>query len=319
MLEDAQYSHGVATLDTGYIRPGFDASHLLVENRRAAFVDTGTRHAVPRLLAALERRGLEPAAVDYVFVTHAHLDHAGGAGALLRELPNARLVAHPRAAPHLVNPDKLIAGAEAVYGKSEMQRLYGEILPVAEDRVIQAGDGLTLELGGRPLTCLDTPGHARHHYCLWDEASAGLFSGDSFGLSYRAFDNAASAPIAFPATTPVQFDPPALHASMDRLLGYRPRKIWLTHYGPVGDLERLAEQQHELIEAFVALTRRAAAEHEQPHDYLKDALRALLLQALERHGCLLAEDQAAALLEPDLELNTQGLLIWWARQNRAKR
>ncbi len=106
--------HGIHVIDTGFQRPMFDAAYLVVEAGRAAFVDTGTNHSVPRLLAALAAAGLPVDAVDYVIATHVHLDHAGGAGLLMRHLPGARLVVHPRGAPHLIDPQRLADGARAV-------------------------------------------------------------------------------------------------------------------------------------------------------------------------------------------------------------
>ena len=105
--------HGIHVIDTGFHRPRFDAAFLIVEKGRAAFVDTGTNHAVPRLLAALDAAGLAPEAVEMVIATHVHLDHAGGVGLLMQELPRARLIAHPRGARHLVDPARLVRSATA--------------------------------------------------------------------------------------------------------------------------------------------------------------------------------------------------------------
>jgi len=114
--------HGIHAIDTGFQRPRFDAAWLVVENGRAAFVDTGTNHALPRLLGTLEALGLARSAVDWVIPTHVHLDHAGGAGALMRELPDALLWVHPRGARHMIDPARLVASATAVYGPEEMER-----------------------------------------------------------------------------------------------------------------------------------------------------------------------------------------------------
>lgn len=116
------YADGVTAIDTEYVRPHLDASHLIVHAGRAAFVDTGTALAVPLLLAALASKGLARDAVDWVFLTHIHLDHAGGAGALMQELPAARLVVHPRGAPHLIDPARLIVATRAVYGDETFAR-----------------------------------------------------------------------------------------------------------------------------------------------------------------------------------------------------
>ncbi len=114
-----------------------------------------------------------------------------------------------------------------------MRRCYGSVAPVEPSRVVEAPDGFRLELAGRSLLFLDTPGHARHHVCVWDEASRGMFTGDTFGVSYRELASERGAFI-LPTTTPVQFEPEALHGSVDRLLGFEPRVAYLTHYSRVG-------------------------------------------------------------------------------------
>ncbi len=232
---------GITAIDVDYVRPRLAASHLVVDEGRAAFVDTGTTHSLPNLLYALEAKGLDRSAVDWVLTTHVHLDHAGGAGALMRELPNARCAVHPRGARHLAEPSKLIAGSIAVYGEERYHALYGEILPIDASRIFQPEDGAKIRLGGRELELIHTPGHALHHYCVVDAANALIFSGDTFGLSYRDFDVDGRAFI-IPTTTPVHFDPEALCRSVDRLMSYRPRSIFLTHYAEVTELERLARE-----------------------------------------------------------------------------
>lgn len=300
--------HGITTIDTGYCRPGFAASHLLVEHGQAALVDAGTAFSAPRILRVLQDKGIARDAVRYVMVTHVHLDHAGGAGTLLQHLPNARLVVHPRGAAHMIAPAKLIAGAAAVYGEPQFRALYGEIMPVAAERVIEAPDNFQLSLNGRPLLFLDTPGHARHHYCIYDSASRGIFSGDAFGLSYREFDTE-KGPFIFPTTTPVQFDPEAMHASIERLLSLNPQRMYLTHYGCVEDVPRLAAELRDRIDAFVRLAHAAAAEKDR-HAALAAGLSRLLLRALTAHGCRLPEERMTELLAVDVDLNAQGLEIF---------
>ena len=299
----------VTLIDTGYMRPGFAASYLLTERGKAAFVETGTRHSVPRLLQTLHAKGLRPHDVDYVIVTHVHLDHAGGAGELMNHLPNARLIVHPRGARHMIDPARLVAGAAAVYGEERMRAYYGDVVPVPAQRVITAADGFTVDLNGRPLLFLDTPGHARHHVCVLDERSRGIFSGDTFGISYRAFDTADGAFI-FPTTTPVQFDPDAMHASIDRLMGYNPVTMYLTHFGPVHELTRLASDLHRWVDRFVRLARSVAGGGEQRHARLVQGLTEALLAGLKEHGCVYDREQCLELLEADVELNAQGLGVW---------
>jgi glyoxylase-like metal-dependent hydrolase (beta-lactamase superfamily II) len=306
--------HGITAIDTGFVRPFFDASHLVVENGRAAFVDVGTSYSVPGLLAVLEEKGLPTEAVDYVIVTHVHLDHAGGAGEMMRRLPKARLVVHPRGARHMVEPSKLWAGASAVYGEEAMARNYGQIVPVDASRVVEAPEGVTLELGGRPLLFLDTPGHARHHFCVWDEASRSMFTGDTFGLSYRELGSERGAFI-LPTTTPVQFEPEALLASIDRLVGFAPAAMLLTHYSRVVEIERLAGDLRGRTRELVALGR---AEHGRPDRAarVRAGIEQLFLGWAREHGTPLPAGRVRELLALDVELNAQGLETWLDRDQR---
>jgi glyoxylase-like metal-dependent hydrolase (beta-lactamase superfamily II) len=300
--------HGIWAVHTGFKRPLFDASHLLVENGRAAFVDVATSHSVPRLLAALEERGLSPAEVDYVILTHVHLDHAGGAGALLRQLPTAKLVVHPRGARHMIDPSKLVKGSAEVFGEEEVRTAYGDVVPVEPGRVIEAGEGFVLELGGRPLVFLDTPGHARHHVCIWDEASRSFFTGDTFGLSYPELASDRGAFI-FPTTTPVQFDPGALARSIDRMLQKVPHAMLLTHYSQVSDVEHLARELMGQIRTFVDLAQAADGSPDRA-SHLRTAIGEYLLGRAVEHGCPQPRERLRDLLAHDVELNAQGLEVW---------
>ena len=313
-MQQLAAAHGIHTLDTGYVRPSFGAAYLVVERGRAAFVDCGTRHAVPLLLQALADAGLAPDAVDWLILTHAHLDHAGGAGALMQHLPGARLVAHPRAAPHMIDPQRLVAGATAVYGEAEFERHYGRLEPVPEARVVVAGDGHVVDLAGRALRCLDTPGHARHHMCVWDARSRGWFAGDTFGLSYRQLDSTRGAFI-LPSSSPVQFEPEALQASIRRMLEAGPEMMYLTHYGPVGQVRRLAAELHEQIDAMVSLAQACDGGADR-HRALVAALTEYFLERAQAHGVPLDDAGVLQLLAMDIELNAQGLEIWLDRSRR---
>lgn len=303
---------GLYLIDTDYVRPGLAASHLLVDNGRAAFIDTGAAPAAPKLLAALEQLGLAREQVDYLFLTHVHLDHAGGAGQLMRALPNARAVLHPRGAPHLVDPTKLIAGSVAVYGEETYRRLYGEILPVPAERVITTEDGMRLTLGARTFEFIDAPGHAKHHHCPIDLDFRDVYSGDNFGICYREFDTAAG-PFMLPTTTPVQFEPDALHRTIDRLMSYHPRRVVQTHFGPVSDLERLARDLHEAIDALVGMARRHAAATDRTQRIRSDMFDYFSAR-LDAHGYRGDLARRHALIDDDVDLNTQGLEVWLSRQ-----
>lgn len=310
-----EFEHGITAVDTDYVRPRLDASHVIVRDGRAAFVDTGTTHSVPRLLRALETLGVDRADVDYVFLTHVHLDHAGGAGELMRQLPNAKAMVHFRGAAHLVDPAKLIAGTQAVYGEAEFRRLYGEIPPIPAERVQEVADGSRLRLGDSELLFIHTPGHALHHYCIVDEESSSVFTGDTFGLSYRVFDTAKGAFI-FPATTPVHFDPGQAHASLDKIMGYGPEAVFLTHYSRVTDLPRLAEDMHEGIDAHARIAESLKDAGEARLEKMKQKLRAYLVQRVREHGCTLDQKMVDSWLEMDVDLNAKGLNVWLDRVKR---
>lgn len=302
--------HRISVVDTGFVRPRFDASYLIVQNGRAAFVDTGPNNAVPRLLAALEAHGLSVDSVDYVIPTHVHLDHAGGAGLLMQRLPKAKLVIHPRGARHMIDPSVLMEGVRAVYGSEVANRDYGELVPVPAERVLTTSDGMVLEWSGRPLLFFDTPGHARHHHCIWDEASRGWFTGDTFGIAYPEL-HTPSGPYVLPATTPVQFDQQALHASVKRLLSKRPHLMYLTHYGAVRDPDKLAVPFLAQVDAMVEAAR-ALANAPERHEQLKRAFTEIYFGELRRFGSTHSESTLRDILATDIELNAQGLGVWLA-------
>lgn len=304
--------HGIHTIDTGFVRPQFDAAYLIVENGRGAFIDCGTNYAVPRMLAALADAGISVAEVDWLILTHVHLDHAGGAGELIAQLPNARLVVHPRGARHMIDPSVLWAGASAVYGDAVMEQTYGRLRPIAIERVIEAADGHVVDLAGRPLRCIDTPGHAKHHLTVFDARANVCFTGDVFGLSYREFDTA-NGQFILPTTSPVQFDPDELHASIDRLIALRPAAMYLTHYNRVENVDKLAADLHQQIDAMVALAHAANRQRDR-HAVLADALTDLYAGRAEAHGWTQGRAALARLLHMDIELNAQGLEVWLDRQ-----
>lgn len=308
------HSNGISIIDTDYIRPGLAAAFLLEENGHVCFIETGTSLAVPRLLAVLEAKNVSPEHVDYIIVTHVHLDHAGGAGQLLRHCPNARLLVHSRGARHLIEPTKLLAGVRAVYGEEQTRQLYGEIAAAPAERVLSPKDGESINFQGRNLLFIDTPGHARHHFCVWDARSRYIFTGDACGISYREFDSSPGAFI-FPTTTPVQFEPQAMHESLDKLMAYQPRGFYLTHFGAVTGVSDLVAQLHQGIDDFTALTANLdGLAGEAREAALMTELESLLLARLQARRCSLSPAECAALLATDIKLNAQGLACWWDKK-----
>jgi glyoxylase-like metal-dependent hydrolase (beta-lactamase superfamily II) len=302
------YDGGVIAVDSGYNRPNMAACYLVEADTEVAIVETGTNDSVPRLLRALAERDWQPEDVRYVIVTHVHLDHAGGAGSLMAACPNATFLVHPRGARHMIDPSRLEASVRQVYGDEVFDRDYGTLVPIPEERTRVMENGDTADLDGRSLVFVDTPGHARHHFCIWDEATRGWFTGDTFGLSYRELDTDRG-PFIFPTTTPIQFDPGALKASIEHLMERSPACMYLTHFGRVEDTPRLAGELLERVDELVAI-----AEYYSDAEHRGKVIAAAMLDGLEdaarEHGVTLSSEAFRAVVDNDVQLNTQGLEFW---------
>lgn len=309
------YKNGIYAVDSDYVRPILDAIHLIEDSGELAIIDTAHNGSWSQLEAALSELGRKPDDVRWLILTHVHLDHAGGAGLFMAKLPNATLVVHERGARHMADPSKLYAGVEVVYGKENAKRLYGDLLPIPEARIQVGKHGDKLELGKRTLEILDTPGHARHHISIVDHAAKGIFSGDTFGLSYRELDVDGKAFI-FPTTTPVNFEPDAMHASIELMRSFKPHGIYLTHYSQVTEIDKLAEDLHRHIDALVDITNKAAGQGDTRKTSIQAAMTDYLLKEVHAHGCVLPDAAIKAIFATDLDLNAQGLEYWKQQEEK---
>ncbi len=299
---------GITCIDTQLIRSGLASCYLLEAGDEVAFIDCGTNNSVPLLLEVLERKSLQVEQVRYVIPTHVHLDHAGGAGGLMARCPNAQLLVHPRGSRHMIDPGKLQAGALVVYGQETFDRLYGGVTPIPEVRVVEKEEGSELDFNGRTLRFLDTPGHARHHFCIHDPASRGIFSGDTFGVSYPEL-NLGRHRFIFPPSTPTQFDPDAWLDSIDRLMALKPERMYLTHYGCHMEPDYLAQTlRHSIVE--YAATAQEFAQHDNRLQRLTDDLLRQARNFLLDQQCGLDPEAIDGLLLGDMRLNAQGLDYW---------
>ncbi|MBK6636517.1 MAG: MBL fold metallo-hydrolase [Rhodocyclaceae bacterium] len=314
MTPRIDYGNGIHAIDATYVRHQLAAIHLIIDNGRAAFVDCGSNYSLPAAQAALSELGLTPDCVDYVLLTHIHLDHAGGAGAMMQAFPHAKLVVHPRGARHMIEPAKLWAATEEVYGSERAKALYGALIPIAAERVLETTDGMMLTLGARTLSFHDCPGHAKHHVFIHDHAARGLFTGDTFGLSYRECDVDGRAFI-FPTTTPSQFDPEAMRDSVARMLACQPEAVYLTHYSRRAPPAALAADLLRRLDGMVAIARQVGA-GDTAIAAIHQHLRTYLLAEARAHGCQQSDVQLLEIWDMDLELDAQGLAIWIASQTR---
>jgi len=304
------YGNGIIAIDADYIRNGMASVHLVKDkhNSEGILIDTGTNHSIPAIMTTLATEGLLPEQIKAVCLTHIHLDHAGGAGALMQALPNAKLYVHPRGARHMIDPTKLIAGTVAVYGEAMYKKLYQEILPIAAERVVEVVDGDHLTVGNYNFELIYTEGHARHHYCLVDGNQGLAFTGDTFGVSYRETDNK-NGHFIFPTTTPVHFDPDAAHASIERLMDYALEYVYLTHYSQRSNLKNCAQQLHDDLEVFVDIAKSAITKPE-PLAELEKNIYKHLSKRLDKHGYFADSANVKMVIGPDAKLNAAGLLHW---------
>jgi glyoxylase-like metal-dependent hydrolase (beta-lactamase superfamily II) len=223
---------------------GFLSAYIL-RGEKVAIIDPGPTVTVDSLVEELKALGVDQGDVRYVAVTHIHIDHAGGAGKLLKHLPNAILLVHGRGAPHMIEPTRLWRGARKVLG--DLAELYGEVEPVPRDRIVVGRDGTILDLGmGIRLKVLETPGHASHAMSFYDGKSRGIFTGDAAGL-YLA------PPGVVLPSTPYPFFLDSALTSLDRMIALRPERIYYAHFGFSGEGVRRLERYKEQLNLWLGI------------------------------------------------------------------
>lgn len=302
--------HGVYHIDAHYIKPGIASLYCVIHNQQVAIIETGTAHSLPYVQQCLDELGIDADQVRYVVPTHVHLDHAGGAGVMMRAFPQAQLIIHPRGARHMIDPEKLVAATRIVYGDEVFDKLYGEIPPIAADRIISAEHLFSFKLDDREFVIIDTPGHAYHHFCVVDAASAGIFTGDTFGLSYPNLLKQGKRFI-IPTTTPSQFNPEALHKSIDLMMSYRPERMYLTHFNCLPDPASLVDHYHKMIDRYVDITCAIKPDCEERTEMLMRAMSELYAEEYGVDSATLSGQLAM-----DIKLNSQGLAIWYQQSER---
>jgi len=299
-----ELGHGISCIDSQYIRPGLASCYLIEQNGHAIFIDVGTNFTAPLLLKLLEIKNIPVGNVDFIIPTHVHLDHAGGAGRLMQLCPNAQLIIHPRGARHMIDPSRLQAGASAVYGETEFKRLYGDLIPIDNQRVTEAEDGFSLNFQGRELIFIDTPGHAKHHFCIIDKTSNGMFTGDTFGVAYPEL-TVGGQPFIFPPSSPVDFDPDEWLKSIDKLMDTHCERAYLTHFCMVENLKPLADSLRHRIKIFANFAKQSASD-----DVLTHKIKTYFIDEILATGCQLSEENLFKILTLDIDIIVQGLRVW---------
>ncbi len=284
-------------------RPGRAGTYLLLDDE-PTLVDVGSSRSLPHIVQGLADLGMTLEDIAHVVITHVHLDHAGGAGSVMEAAPQAVLHCHPRAVRHLVNPARLRAGAEAVYG-ARIDALFGPIRPVAVKRVRSQEDGSTVSTGSRRLTFLDTPGHAKHHCCILESRGGGLFSGDTVGERFVPRFTGWDFVYGLPTTSPSDFDPDVVERTLDRLQALKPRTVYHTHFGPTTPAAEAFSFTHRGIEGLRSII--ADLTPTSPLSLVKERLVDYIRGDLERLGHPAVDLSPLAL---DIDLNSQGMLVY---------
>ena len=230
----SEVADGIYSIDVEMWTPEYTSVYLVVGDR-IALIETGLSTSAERILEGIKHLGFRYENIDFIIVTHIHLDHAGGAGVVAKELPSAKVVVHKDGAKHLINPSRLIQSATKALG--ELSKAYGldKVVPIAQNIVEPVDEGSIIDLGSRKLAVLWTPGHATHHICLYDDRSKGIFVGDAVGIYYPHED------LLKPTTPPPDFDVDVALESIERLKKVKAEVLYFSHFGPNREVERMLE------------------------------------------------------------------------------
>lgn len=290
--------------DSGFTKR--TGSYVFHEAKKA-IIETSASPSVPFLLDGLRALEIKPEEIEYVIVTHIHLDHAGGAGLFLQSCPNAKLIVHPKGARHLENPSRLIESAKMVYGDL-FDPLFDPIIPIPADRIIQMNDGDTLDLGSRTLTFFHTPGHANHHFSIYDDKSNGVFTGDTAGIQYAQLTDD-GIPFYMPTTSPNQFDPEAMKQSMDRIMKFSPDRLYFGHFGMTDQ----PEQAIAMVQHWLDVYMEELGKHETVEE-LNKTLMETVTAYLDEKG-IPSDHSVFDLLEIDLHVSAQGMIHFKSKKH----
>jgi glyoxylase-like metal-dependent hydrolase (beta-lactamase superfamily II) len=299
---------GLDYIDLNFLgRPGIIATAILQSSAGVALVDPGPATTLVDLKRQLISKGLRLEEIHHLLLTHIHLDHAGGVGALLRECPNAMVLVHERGAAHMIEPSRLLASATRLYG-TDMDRLWGQMVPVPADRVQALAGGERILVAGRELEVAYTPGHASHHVCYFDRGSRIAFVGDTAGIRRGNY--------VMPPLPPPDIDLEAWRASADRILAWDPDTLFLTHFGPFHGPRPHFQELFARIADWSARVRRLLADTSLTDDQRQERFVEDVLQAMRRAvGDREADQYGRA---GRLDYSWQGLARYWRKKTEVR-
>jgi glyoxylase-like metal-dependent hydrolase (beta-lactamase superfamily II) len=282
-------------------------SYVIADKDELAIIDPGPTSTADALLARLHEGGFEPGNVTHLLLTHIHLDHAGSVGTLLRQMPKATVYVHGKGAPHMIDPTKFLASATRIYG-DRMQELWGEVIPVPEDRIHVIHDGDILNVANRRLEVHYAPGHAVHHVIFYDVHSGELFAGDAAGVRLQGVD------YVRPPTPPPDINLEVWSHTIDKMKQLRPDVLYLAHFGPVNmpikHLERLREKLFSWGDFVVGAMRDGKGEDEIVEMLTRHANTDLLRAAGNDERALKRYDLGA-----NYQMSVQGYTRYWRKKH----
>lgn len=278
-------------------------AYVIVDNA-PTLIETGAANSHDVLLAGLQAIGLSPTDLANIIVTHVHLDHAGGAGQMIAAAPQAKLVVHPRGARHMADPSKLWAGAKQVYG-DRTEQLFGLVQPVPEANILVREHQSTLNIGSRTLTFFNSPGHAKHHFTILDPKTDALFAGDAVGVLYPSTFTSYGFDFIMPSSSPIDFDPAAVHQTLDMLRDVPFTWVYHTHFGKSLKDEAI-RQTGRIADEFAALIARVYTPGVQTETVVA-ALRKWIEQDLRAQNKIPGD---ITTLDIDVILDAMGLIYY---------
>ncbi|MGB6407109.1 MAG: MBL fold metallo-hydrolase [Planococcus donghaensis] len=277
----------------------------VLSEQELTLVDTGPSSSIKHVKKGLADLGFSLEDVKYIIVTHVHLDHSGGAGLLLQDCPNAKVVVHPKGARHLSDPSRLIAGAKMVYG-DQFDQLFDPILAIPEDRLLIKTEGDHLEIGPTcQLSFWDTPGHANHHFSIYDPVSNGLFAGDTVGIRYDQLVKE-GIDLYLPSTSPNQFNPEKMQQAIERMTKANLDAIYYGHFGKTDQPQDALQQVAKWLKIFVEEGNAAFALNFSA-DQLADRLYERVRQYLKSHH-VSDDHEVYAYIQVDMQVSAMGIL-----------
>lgn len=290
-------------------RPFRTGAYLILDDE-PTLIETGSAASHAALLSGMSEIGISPSDLAYIAVTHVHLDHAGGAGHMMALAPQAKLLVHPRGARHMQDPSRLWNGAKAVYGAATEQ-LFGEPVPIEGERIQIQEHETSVEIGKRTLTFFDSPGHASHHFTILDPVADALYAGDAVGIRYRHEFTNLPFEFVMPSSSPVDFDPAAVHRTVNMLRALPYSSIFHTHFGESPKAEAL-EQTDRLADLFANVIDETYRDGIEARE-VAEALEIRVRNRLQQDGHPVTNFSS---IHADFEIDAMGLIYFEERRRR---